>query len=58
MSTSAKKFDEFGRMAEILERVIGPNDDYPNETQLAAHRAKQALREKQFGNQDTTKQAQ
>jgi hypothetical protein len=47
----------YDRMTEVIERTIGPNDAYPSETQLSAHRAKQALREKQFGNQDITKEA-
>jgi len=55
MSASTERFDDFDRMAEVIRKAIGRNDDYPNETQLAAHRAKQALREKQFGNQDSTK---
>lgn len=36
--------------AELIARAIGPNDPYPNEIQLAAHRAKQTLKEKQFPN--------
>ena len=45
MSTTATK-DEY--LAEVIVRAIGPNDQYPNEAQLTAHRAKQALKEKQF----------
>jgi len=36
------------RLAAIIEAAIGGNDPYPDQVQLAAHRAKQALKEKQF----------
>lgn len=48
----------YDAVAEVIARAIGPNDAYPSDAQLAAHRAKQALREKHFGSTDTMKQAQ
>jgi len=35
-------------LAEVIKKAIGGNDPYPSPVQLAAHRAKQALKEKQF----------
>jgi hypothetical protein len=35
-------------LAEVIKKAIGRNDPYPSPVQLAAHRAKQALKEKQF----------
>jgi hypothetical protein len=57
MSACTTRFDEYDRMAKVIERAIGPNDPYPSAIQLAAHRAKQALQEKHFGNQDMTEVA-
>jgi hypothetical protein len=45
-------------MREVIERAVGRNDEYPNEFQLMAHRAKQELHEKHFNNQPLTKHAQ
>jgi plasmid stability protein len=45
------------RMAEVIKAAIGSNDPYPTAVQLAAHRAKQSLREQHFENQDTTEVA-
>ncbi|MGZ8302925.1 MAG: hypothetical protein ACXW2U_10110 [Telluria sp.] len=35
-------------LVEVTARAIGPNDPYPNQAQLDAHRTKQDLKEKQF----------
>lgn len=45
MSTATTEHDH---MAEVIARAIGPNSEYPSPVQLAAHRAKQALKDKQF----------
>lgn len=47
MSTTAAAYDH---LAEVIERAIGGNAPYPSPAQLAAHRAKQALKEKQCTN--------
>jgi len=39
---------EHDHMNELIARAIGPNSEYPSPVQLAAHRAKQALKKKQF----------
>jgi hypothetical protein len=57
MSTHTTTLEGYDGMAEAIERAIGPNDAYPDAAQLAAHRAKQALKEKYFSNQDTTEKA-
>lgn len=45
MTTATTEHDH---MTEVIARAIGPNSEYPSPVQLAAHRAKQALKEKQF----------
>jgi len=45
MSIATTKHDH---MNELIALAIGPNSEYPSPVQLAAHRAKQALKEKQF----------
>lgn len=35
-------------LSEVIKKAIGGNDSYPSPVQLAAHRAQQALKEKQF----------
>lgn len=35
-------------LAEVIEEAVGANDPYPSPVQLAAHRAKEALKEKRF----------
>lgn len=57
MSTAIHDFEADNRMAEVIKAAIGSNDPYPTAPQLAAHRAKQSLQEKHFGNQDTTEVA-
>jgi hypothetical protein len=54
MSPSTTTFDGDDLMTSLIESAIGPNDAYPKDVQLAAHRAKQELKEKYFSNQDTT----
>lgn len=44
MSTTTAPDD----LAEVIKKAIGGNDPYPSPVQLAVHRAKQALKEKQF----------
>jgi hypothetical protein len=53
MSVATKTSRSNDEMAEVIERAIGRNDPYPSLIQLEAHRAKQALKEKQFSNIDT-----
>jgi hypothetical protein len=57
MSTHTTTLEGYDSMAEAIERAIGPNDPYPTATQLAAHLAKQALKERHFNTQDTRKEA-
>jgi len=45
MSTATTEHDY---LAEAIARAIGPNSEYPSPVQLAAYRAKQALKDKQF----------
>jgi hypothetical protein len=45
MSTSTAAREQ---LTEVIARAIGTNDTYPSPVQLAVHRAKQDLKEKQF----------
>ena len=56
MSADTTTPSDYDLMSEIVERAIGPNDPYPSAIELAVHRAKQALQEKLFKNQDITKE--
>jgi len=58
MSIATTTFGSYGHIARVIERAIGSNDAYPTPMQLEAHRAKQALKEKQFGNIDTKEESQ
>lgn len=57
MSALLTAFDGYDRLTEVIERAIGPNDPYPSAIQLIARRAKQALQENHFSNQDIKKEA-
>jgi hypothetical protein len=56
MSAVTTTPSDYDLMTEVIERAIGPNDQYPSAIELAVHRAKQALQEKHFKNQDITKE--
>ena len=58
MSVAMDEVELHDRLAEVIKAAIGSNDAYPTAVQLAAHRAKQAQREKYFGNDYTTDKAQ
>jgi hypothetical protein len=45
-------------LAEVIARAIGVNDPYPSPVQLAAHRAKQDLKEKQFPSIESKEEAE
>ncbi|WP_296951797.1 hypothetical protein [uncultured Massilia sp.] len=58
MSAAMHEVESHDHMAEVIWAAIGSNDPYPTAVQLAAHRAKQAQREKYFSNEYRTDEAQ